>query len=175
MAERKLEVVYRRVDALVPSARNSRTHAEAQIAQIAGSIREFGFTNPVLIDEDNGIIAGHGRVLAAPRLNLDEVPCIVLAGLSDTQKRAYMLADNKLGLNASWDTELLALELQALEALAFEMPVIGFTPDELKRFTDDFCKQAPESGASEINPDEYTFAHSCPRCGFGFNDEPDKK
>jgi DNA modification methylase len=116
---------------LIPYARNSRSHSEAQVAQIAGSIREFGFTNPVLIDADNGIIAGHGRVMAAGKLGLDKVPCIRLGHLTDTQKRAYILADNKIALGSSWDEEMLALELGELADLDFDMDLIGFTEDEL--------------------------------------------
>jgi ParB-like chromosome segregation protein Spo0J len=93
-----------------PYARNSRTHTDEQVAQIAASIREFGWTNPVLLDEQDGIIAGHGRVLAARKLGAPTVPCIVLDGLTEAQKRAYVIADNKLALNAGWDEELLAIE-----------------------------------------------------------------
>jgi ParB-like chromosome segregation protein Spo0J len=106
---------------LIPYARNTRTHSPEQVAQIAGSIREFGFTNPVLIDGDNGIIAGHGRVMAASKLGLAKVPCIRLAHLTDTQKRAYIIADNKLALNAGWDEEMLALELGELADLDFDI------------------------------------------------------
>ena len=116
---------------LIPYARNSRSHAPEQVAQIAGSIREFGFTNPVLIDADNGIIAGHGRAMAAGKLGLDKVPCIRLGHLTETQKRAYIIADNKLALNAGWDDEMLALELGELADLDFDMDLIGFTEDEL--------------------------------------------
>ncbi len=111
---------------LVPYARNSRTHDDAQVAQIAASIREFGFTNPVLIDAQGGIIAGHGRVLAARKLKLDTVPCIMLDHLTETQRRAYVIADNKLALNAGWDDELLAIELHELNAADFDMALIGF-------------------------------------------------
>ena len=104
-------IVRRRCAALIPYARNARTHSDQQVAQIAASIREFGFTNPVLIDEEDGIIAGAGRVLAAHLLGLDEVPCLVLAHLTPTQRRAYALADNKLALNAGWDLEMLSLEM----------------------------------------------------------------
>jgi ParB/Sulfiredoxin domain len=104
-------IVRRRCAALILYARYARTHSDQQVAQIAASIREFGFTNPVLIDQDDGIIAGHGRVLAAHLLGLDEVPCIVLAHLSPTQRRAYVIADNKLALNAGWDLEMLSLEI----------------------------------------------------------------
>jgi len=117
--------------ALVPFARNARTHSDDQVAQIAASIREFGFTNPVLVDGDNGIIAGHGRVLAAGKLGMQDVPCIRLAHLTEIQKRAYVLADNKLALNAGWNEQLLALELAHLQADEFDMALTGFTGDEL--------------------------------------------
>jgi ParB-like chromosome segregation protein Spo0J len=116
---------------LIPYARNSRTHSPEQTAQIAGSIREFGFTNPVLIDADNGIIAGHGRVLAAQKLGLAKVPCIRLSHLTDTQKRAYIIADNKLALNAGWDEELLALELTELQLLGIDPESLGFSDLEI--------------------------------------------
>lgn len=116
---------------LIPFAKNSRTHSDAQVAQIAASIREFGFTNPVLIDEANGIIAGHGRVMAARKLKLTEVPCIRLAHLSDAQKRAYVIADNKLALNAGWDEAMLKLELADLKALNFDLDLTGFNTDEV--------------------------------------------
>jgi site-specific DNA-methyltransferase (adenine-specific) len=116
---------------LVPFAKNSRTHDDAQVAQIAASIREFGFTNPVLIDEVNGIIAGHGRVMAARKLKLTEVPCIRLSHLSESQKRAYVIADNKLALNAGWDEAMLKLELADLKALDFDLDLTGFNTDEI--------------------------------------------
>jgi site-specific DNA-methyltransferase (adenine-specific) len=116
---------------LIPYAKNSRTHSEAQVAQIAGSIKEFGFNNPVLIDEDNGIIAGHGRVLAAQKLGLQAVPCIRLAHLSDTQRKAYVIADNRLALNAGWDDQMLTVELQELDAESFDLSLLGFEADEL--------------------------------------------
>lgn len=111
---------------LVPYARNARTHSEAQVAQIAASIREFGFTNPVLIDGKGGIIAGHGRVLAARKIGLTVVPCVRLAHLSEVQKRAYLIADNKIALNAGWDENLLDAELDELMALGVDMQAIGF-------------------------------------------------
>lgn len=119
------------ITTLIPFAKNSRTHNDAQIAQIAASIREFGFTNPVLIDEANGIIAGHGRVLAARKLKLDEIPCIRLSHLTESQKRAYVIADNKLALNAAWDDAMLKLELADLKELDFDLSLIGFSSDEL--------------------------------------------
>ena len=131
MAGGRPEISLRQVAALVPYARNSRTHSDAQVAQIAASIREFGWTNPVLIDGADGIIAGHGRLLAARKLGLTEVPCIVLDHLSETQKRALIIADNKLALNAGWDSEMLGLELQDLADENFDMGLVGFTEDEL--------------------------------------------
>lgn len=122
---------------LIPYARNSRTHSDEQVAQIAGSIREFGFTNPVLIDADNGIIAGHGRVMAAGKLGFDAVPCIRLDYLTEAQKRAYIIADNRIALNSGWDEEMLKLELQELDDLDFNLDLIGFTDDELGLFLDD--------------------------------------
>jgi DNA modification methylase len=116
---------------LIPYAKNSRTHSDAQVAQIAGSIKEFGFNNPVLIDEDNGIIAGHGRVMAAQKLGLQAVPCIRLAHLSDTQRKAYVIADNRLALNAGWDDQMLTVELQELDSESFDLSLLGFEADEL--------------------------------------------
>lgn len=116
---------------LIPYARNARTHSEQQVAQIAGSIQEFGFNNPVLIDAENGIIAGHGRVMAANLLKLERVPCIRLAHLSDAQKRAFILADNRIALNSGWDTEMLANELSDLHADEIDLGLMGFDADEL--------------------------------------------
>ena len=130
--ERLLQVEYRPIEGLIPYARNARTHSDGQVAQIAASIREFGWTNPVLLDGDKGIIAGHGRVLAARKLGLTEVPCIELAWLSEAQKRAYVVADNKLALNAGWDEELLALELADLRDLSVDLATIGFSEGELQ-------------------------------------------
>ncbi len=120
------------IEALIPYARNSRTHSDAQVAQIAASIREFGFTNPVLIDEQGGVIAGHGRIMAARKLSLPEVPCIRLGHLTDAQKRAYVIADNKLALNAGWDDEMLALEFAELADMGFDLDLTGFNADEIE-------------------------------------------
>jgi hypothetical protein len=117
---------------LVPYARNSRTHSAEQIAQIAASIKEFGFLNPIIVDGDSGIIAVHGRVLAAQKLGLAELPVIEAGHLSDTQRRAYIIADNKLALNAGWDYESLQLELGDLAELDFDISLIGFDDDELQ-------------------------------------------
>lgn len=124
-------IVSRKVEDLIPYARNSRTHSDAQVAQIAASVREFGWTNPVLIDGDNGIIAGHGRVLAARKLGMADVPCIELAGLIDTQRRAYIIADNKLALNGGWSEDMLKIELEELGELGFDLDLIGFTDEEI--------------------------------------------
>lgn len=123
------------IDALIPYARNSRTHSDAQVAQIAASIKEFGFTNPVLIDAGGGIIAGHGRVLAARKLGLSEVPCIRLSHLTATQARALVIADNKLAMNAGWDNDMLALEFAELTDMGFDLDLTGFTADEIAALT----------------------------------------
>ena len=125
------------VDRLIPYARNPRTHSDAQVAQIAASIASFGFNNPILVDTQSGIIAGHGRLLAARKLQLREVPVIVLDHLSEAQKRGYILADNKLAQNAGWDEELLRCELAALEAEDFNLDLIGFDDEELARLLAD--------------------------------------
>ncbi|MEP7182344.1 MAG: site-specific DNA-methyltransferase [Betaproteobacteria bacterium] len=127
----ELAIVYRRTEELVPYAANARTHSAAQVEQLAASMREFGFTNPILVDGDGGVIAGHGRILAAKRLGLEVVPTIALADLTPAQRRAYVLADNQLAMNAGWDRDLLALELKALSATELDLALIGFAPDEL--------------------------------------------
>ena len=116
---------------LVPYARNARTHSPEQIEQIAASIGEFGFTNPVLVDADGGIIAGHGRVMAAGLLDMAKVPCIRLAHLTDAQRRAYVIADNQIALNAGWDEELLAVEFSELADAGFDLGLTGFTDEEI--------------------------------------------
>jgi len=128
---RKLAVTYRPLDGLIPYAKNARTHSAEQVAEIAASIRAFGWTNPILVDGDNGVIAGHGRLLAARKLGMSEVPVIELAGMSETEKQAYIIADNKLALNAGWDRDLLALELGELDAVGFDLSLTGFGGDEL--------------------------------------------
>ena len=120
-----------KTDSLIPYARNSRTHSDEQVAQIAASIKEFGFLNPIIIDGENGIIAGHGRLLAAQKLGIDEVPIVEAAHLTEAQKRAYVIADNKLALNAGWDYEMLALELGELGELGFDLGLTGFDEDEI--------------------------------------------
>ena len=129
-----LKVTYKTTAELIPFVNNSRTHSEQQIQQVAASIKEFGFTNPILIDDDGGVIAGHGRLLAAQLLRLTEVPTITLSGLSDAQRRAYIIADNKLALNAGWDEQLLGIEITDLKDVGFDIDLLGFTDDELSGF-----------------------------------------
>ena len=135
------------VATLVPYARNARTHSDAQVAQLAASIREFGFTNPILVDGERGIIAGHGRLLAARKLGLAEVPVIELSHLSPAQRRAYVLADNKLALNAGWDDDLLRLELADLRSEGFDLGLTGFGLDEIGELLAD-------NGAGLTDPDQ---------------------
>jgi ParB-like chromosome segregation protein Spo0J len=118
------------VSDLIPYARNSRTHSEQQVGKIAASIKEFGFLNPVIVDGSNSIVAGHGRILAAQKLGMTEVPVIEAAHLTDAQRRAYIIADNKLALNAGWDDELLKIEFVALEEADFDLGLTGFSDEE---------------------------------------------
>ena len=149
----KMQIVFRPIEQLVPYARNARTHSDAQVAQIAGAMREFGWTNPVLLDEHDGIIAGHGRILAARKLGLkQDIPCIVLAGLSDAQKRALVIADNKLALNAGWDNDMLTMELGDITTDGFDLGIIGFSPNEINAMLglDDGPKDGdPGAGAGD--------------------------
>jgi hypothetical protein len=145
----KIEIL--KTDSLIPYARNSRTHSEAQVAQIAGSMREFGFTNPVLIDGENGIIAGHGRIMAAQKLGLAEVPCIRLDHLTETQRKAYVIADNKLALNAEWDEDMLGLELADLRELDFDLDLTGFDGTEIEA-----ALNPPELDPNESDADLYS-------------------
>jgi len=145
---------------LIPYVMNSRTHSPEQVAQIAASIKEFGFTNPVLTDGNNGIIAGHGRVMAAQRLGIDEVPTIELSYLSEAQRKAYIIADNKLALNAGWDNEVLAAEIEALKEIDFDIDLLGFDQKELNAILvqvvaegltdDDACGEPPEDPITKL-------------------------
>jgi hypothetical protein len=125
-----------KISKLIPYARNARTHSDEQVGQIAASIKEWGWTTPVLVDETGGIIAGHGRTLAAQRLNMTEVPVMVAKGWSDAKKRAYVLADNKLALNAGWDESMLSIELGELSDLNFDLELTGFNKKELQSLLD---------------------------------------
>jgi len=119
------------LDRLMPYASNARTHSESQVAQLAASMKEWGWTNPILVDEDGTIIAGHGRVMAARQLGFTEAPVMIARGWTEAQKRAYVIADNKLAMNAEWDSEVLAVELDELRDLGFPLPLIGFETAEL--------------------------------------------
>jgi len=133
-----MKIEYKDIDKLIPYVNNTRTHDEEQVLQIASSIKEFGFTNPILIDADDGVIAGHGRIMAAKKLDIREVPCIVLSDLTEAQKKAYIIADNKLALNAGWDEKLLKLEIGALHSMDFDIELLGFDSDELNALDIDF-------------------------------------
>ena len=138
------------VDELIPYNKNARTHSESQVSQIAASIIEFGFTNPVLIDGEKGIIAGHGRLMAAKKLGLKEVPVVVLDHLSETQKKAYIIADNKLAENAGWDEEILASELADLKNEDFNLDLIGFEDQELEKIFANLYDKNEEQESEEI-------------------------
>lgn len=125
-----LQIHYRPVESLVPYARNAKQHTDTQVAQIAASIREFGWGAPILVDGKNNVIAGHGRLLAARKLGMSEVPVVPMDHLTDIQRRALILADNKIGENASWEDELLGLELAELQSSGFDLGITGFSPDE---------------------------------------------
>jgi DNA modification methylase len=148
------------VDSLIPYAMNSRTHSEAQVTQIAASIKEFGFLNPVIVDGNNGIIAGHGRVMAAKKLKLVEVPIVEASHLTEAQKKAYVIADNKLAMNAEWDISILSVELAGLKDFGFDIDLLGFDDDELSKILDiepvdgltdeDFVPEAPVDPISKL-------------------------
>jgi DNA modification methylase len=124
------KIEWQSVDKLIPYAKNARTHSDEQVAQIAGSIKEFGFNNPVLVDKDNSVIAGHGRLMAARKLGMDKVPVVQLGHMTEAQRKAYVLADNRIALNSGWDTSMLSLELQDLKD-DIDLSLLGFDPDEL--------------------------------------------
>jgi len=153
------------IDRLIPYANNARTHSDEEIKKIQASLREFGFVNPVLIDKDCGIIAGHGRVEAAKREGMTEVPCVWVEHLTETQKKAYILADNRLALDAGWDMNILKVELEELKELDFEINLTGFNEDELTGLFEDYKSielEEPQEGDGKA-----TLCH-CPKCGFEF-------
>lgn len=156
----KIEITYQPVEALIPYVNNSRTHSDEQVAQVAASIQKFGFTNPILVDGEKGIIAGHGRLLAARKLDMKEVPTIELAGLSDAEKKQYIIADNKLALNAGWDYDMLKLELTDLKEMGEDLKIIGFSDSELAELLTDDEKQG-ETGDNEA-PEPPEVATSSP-------------
>ena len=163
-----IEIQYKATEDLIPYARNSRTHSAEQVSQIAASIREFGWTNPVVIDGENGIIAGHGRVLAAHKLGETQVPTIELSHMSDTQKRAYIIADNKLALNAGWDNEMLALEIDDLKEAGFDLSFTGFTIDDINALKTPDFDAATEDDQGKLDQLEPKWI-ACPHCGKEFD------
>ena len=164
-----MKITQKKVTELIPYINNSRTHSDEQIAQIAASIKEFGWTNPILVDGDKSIIAGHGRLLAARKLGMDTVPTIELAHLTETQKKAYIIADNKLALNAGWDDQLLTIELNDLMADGFALELLGFDKDELDKLLDepDFqpATEEDQGKLDELDPKWMV----CPHCGKEFD------
>lgn len=171
--EMKLKIEYRKVSDLLPYARNARTHSDAQVSQLAASIKEFGFNNPVAIDADGMILCGHGRVMAAQKLHMSEVPTVCLSHLSETQVKAYILADNKLALNAGWDNDMLKVELEELKDSDFDLNLTGFSDEELKDILvedpteaqeDNFDGEPPEVAKSQLG-DIWTMGEHRLMCG----------
>ena len=162
-------IVLSPVDRLIPYAKNSRTHSDEQVAQIAASIREFGWTNPILVDGENGIIAGHGRLMAARKLGYTEVPTIELKDLTETQRKAYIIADNKLALNAGWDDEMLTVEINELLADGFDLDVLGFNTEELEKLMYELnfepATLEEQGKLDQLDPKWI----ACPHCGKEFD------
>jgi len=165
----QLNVKYRKVEDLIPYVNNSRKHSDEQVAQISASIKEFGWTNPILIDGTNSIIAGHGRLMAARKLKMDEVPTIELGHLTDTQRKALVIADNKLALNADWDTTLLTIELDELLKDGFALDILGFNEQEIKTIMSDVNFDAgseeDQGKLDQLDPKWIC----CPHCGKEFD------
>lgn len=156
MSSKQTVFELRNTDDLIPYARNARTHSSEQIQKLMGSIKEFGFLNPVVISEDGGILAGHGRVMAAQKLGIKQVPCVVESHLTEAQKKAYILADNRLALDAGWDEEMLSVELKSLQdEYDFDLDLLGFSDEELKKFDIELSdlSESGSSGNSESDPD----------------------
>ena len=165
-----MKITNKKVTELIPYVNNSRTHSDEQVAQIAASIKEFGWTNPILVDGSNGIIAGHGRLLAARKLGHTEVPTIELSDLTETQKKAYIIADNRLALSAGWDNEMLTLELNDLLADGFALEMLGFDPVEMQLLIDggpDFepATEDEQGKLDQLDPKWIAFPH----CGKEFD------
>ena len=153
------------VDKLEPYINNSRTHSKEQVAQVVKSIKEFGFTNPILIDDKGGIIAGHGRLMAAKQLGLAEVPTITLNGLTEAQKKAYIIADNQLALNSGWDIDVLKLEIESLNDDDFDIELLGFDESFLANlYMDGSDISGSQDDQSEAG--DGALDHICPKCGF---------
>lgn len=159
----------RLVNDLIPYVNNARNHPPQQIEKIASSMREFGFVNPVIIDSKNNVIAGHGRIEAAKKLGLDEVPCLLVDHLSDAQRKAYILADNRIQLDSDWNEDLLKIELEGLEDLDFDLSLTGFDETELDTLFDninfDPATEEEQGQLDELDP----IWISCPHCGKEFN------
>lgn len=165
----KYEIDWRSVDQLIPYARNSRTHSKDQVAQIAASIREFGWTNPILVDGDGTIIAGHGRVMAARKLGETQVPCIELGHLTEAQKRAYVIADNQLALNAGWDAEMLKVEIAELVDADFDLGLLGFDDAMLQTLMNEpSFEPGSEDEQGKLDQLSPKFC-KCPKCGESFD------
>ncbi len=166
-----LSVEYKATGELIPYVNNSRTHSEEQVQQVAASIKEFGFTNPILIDDDGGIIAGHGRLQAAQLCGIAEVPTITLKGLTEAQRKAYVIADNQLALNSDWNIDALKVEINRLEELDFNLNVIGFDDDLLGKLTESFepnfdpATEDEQGKLDELDPKWV----DCPHCGKEFD------
>lgn len=173
-----MKITVKKVAELVPYVNNSRTHSDEQVAQIAASIKEFGWTNPILVDGENGIIAGHGRLMAARKLGHTEVPTIELKDLTEAQKKAYVIADNKLALNAGWDNDVLKIELENLQELGFDLDVLGFDakeldallePEQIEGLTDeDAVPETPEEPKTKFG-DIYQLGNHRLMCGDSTN------
>jgi ParB family chromosome partitioning protein len=164
-----MQIEQLKVGDLIPYVNNSRTHSDEQVMQVASSIKEFGFTNPILIDDDSGIIAGHGRLMAAKKLGLDEVPCIRLGHLSEAQRKAYVIADNQLALNSGWDLDSLKIELEELDNFDFDLELLGFDIDELNKIIKgaDF-EPATEDEQGKLDELDPKWCQ-CPHCGKEFD------
>ena len=164
-------IEWKQTGELIPYSNNSRTHSEKQVQQVAASIKEFGFTNPILIDEDNGIIAGHGRLQAAQLLGMDKVPTIALEGFTEAQRKAYVIADNQLAMNAGWDLDALKVEVDRLTELDFDMDLLGFDDDVLADLINtmepnfDPATEEEQGQLDELDPKWI----DCPHCGKEFD------
>jgi ParB-like chromosome segregation protein Spo0J len=172
----KPELQWWPLDRLIPYAKNARTHSPEQIAQIQASIQEFGFINPILVDGNDGIMAGHGRLAAAKNLGLAKVPVLMFNHLTPAQRRAYILADNQLALNARWDMELLQQEVAGLNLADFDLSLLGFDNDRIASLLDpegidrEGTAAKEHTGAKEYGEEDFSeFDHKCPRCNFEFN------
>ncbi len=164
-------IEWKQTGELIPYSNNSRTHSEKQVQQVAASIKEFGFTNPILIDEDNGIIAGHGRLQAAQLLGMDKVPTIALEGFTEAQRKAYVIADNQLAMNAGWDLDALKVEVDRLTELDFDLDLLGFDDDVLADLINtiepnfDPATEEEQGQLDELDPKWI----DCPHCGKEFD------